>query len=130
MYYKTAAQYESSGRTGLSDVSQAGVVIELLCPLHAKAPFKPCEAAAFQSVSASNCTIFEGKSTHVSNLPVLHLFVAQLRILQRLLLTYTPAAHTRAVNPPRKSLSSLIDWFVVFETVILYEELFSCHDIF
>jgi hypothetical protein len=47
--YKAAAQYESSGKVGLSDVSQAGVdVIELLCPLHAKAPpFEPCEAAVF-----------------------------------------------------------------------------------
>ena len=49
--HKAAAQYESSGKTGLSDVSQAGV-IELLFPLHAsKAPFRPCEASVFRSVS-------------------------------------------------------------------------------
>ena len=49
--YKVVAQYESSGKIGFSGVSQAGV-IELLCPLHAIAPFIPCEAAVIFNRSA------------------------------------------------------------------------------
>jgi hypothetical protein len=50
--HKTADPYESSGKAGFSDVSQAGI-IELLCPLHANTPFTPCEAAVFDSLSAA-----------------------------------------------------------------------------
>lgn len=129
VYHNTAAQYKSSGKIGFSDVSQAGV-IELLFPLHAKAPFKPCEAVVFlirQRIELYSDR--EKSSTHICSLPILHMFVPRYRDPLRLLLAYTSAAHTRAIDPPSESFAPLVDWFVVFESVVLYEELLSCRHI-
>jgi hypothetical protein len=48
---------------------------------------------------------------------------------QRLLLEYTSAAHTWAINPSSKSVTSFANGFVVYETVVLDKELLSFHDV-
>jgi hypothetical protein len=66
--HKAAAQYESSGKIGFSDVSQAGV-IEALFSLHAKAPFKPIEAEVFDPSAhpTSNRTVIVGGKNQLTS---------------------------------------------------------------